>query len=794
MSSPSKLRKVKSNPFPFVLFVVAVLLVAPLCRAETIPFDDNWRFFQGDAKGAENPQFNAAAWKTVTLPHDWSIAGPFSEDNPAGGPGAFLPAGVGWYRKEFALPETADGRCAFIEFDGVMANSDVWINGHFLGHRPYGYVSFLYDMTPDLLPNGQTNILAVRADNSRQPASRWYAGAGIYRHTRLMLLDPVHIVPWSTFVTTPEVTQKQALVRARATVTNQTKASRDVSLSLTITGERGEPPLQTATTKTQTVPAGGAAEFSLESSLSQPRLWDLDHPALYHAALAVSGADSETVTFGIRQFHFDPATGFWLNGRNFKIKGVCVHGDGSCFGAAVPLSVWERRLAALRALGANAIRTAHNPPAPEFLDLCDRLGFLVMDEFFDCWTVGKNSFDYHLYFTNWSKMDARDTLRRDRNHPSIVLYSAGNEIHDTPKAALAKRILAGLVEVCHENDPTRPVTQALFRPNASGDYTNGLADLLDVIGTNYRDNELIAAHHAKPSRRIIGTEQGHTKATWLECRDHPAEAGQFLWTGVDYLGESRHWPTVAASSGLLDRCGQPRPPAFQRQSWWSDKPMVFAARRLSTNQAEPVDPGFTPLDRRQSLFADWTPRDLAPHQETVEVYGNCQEVELLLNGQSLGAQPLPADDSPRVWKVPFAPGTLEAAGSNNGGMLARHVLRTAGPPAKIILTADVKELAAGWDRVAFARAEVEDALGVPVPSADNLITFAVEGAGIIAAVDSADNASHEPFQSHQRRAFQGECFAMIKAVAKNGTIRVKASAEGLQGASLTLTAADKSNP
>ena len=297
----------------------------------------------------------------------------------------------------------------------------------------------------------------------------------------------------------------------------------------------------------QLVPAGGSVVLSLETTLSQPRLWDMDHPALYRATIYNpminnSQSDSETVTFGIREFHFDPATGFWLNGRNFKLNGVCLHGDGSCFGAAVPLSVWERRLRALRELGANAIRTAHNPPAPEFLDLCDRLGFLVMDEFFDCWTAGKNSYDYHLYFTNWSKIDARDTIRRDRNHPSIILYSVGNEIHDTPKAALAKRILAGLVEVCHENDPTRPVTQALFRPNVSGDYTNGLADLLDVIGTNYRDNELIAAHRAKPSRKIIGTEQGQTKATWLECRDHPEEAGQFLWTGVDYLGESRRWP------------------------------------------------------------------------------------------------------------------------------------------------------------------------------------------------------------------------------------------------------------
>ena len=510
--------------------------------------------------------------------------------------------------------------------------------------------------------------------------------------------------------------------------------------------------------------------------------------------MAISGADSETVAFGLREFHFDPATGFWLNGRNFKLNGVCLHDDGSCFGAAVPLSVWERRLAALRDLGANAIRTAHNPPAPEFLDLCDRLGFLVMDEFFDCWTVGKNHCDYHLYFTNWSKTDARDTIRRDRNHPSIILYSVGNEIHDTPKAALAKSILAGLVEVCHENDPTRPVTQALFRPNVSGDYTNGLADLLDVIGTNYRDNELIAAHRAKPSRKIIGTEQRPDNATWLDCRDHPEEAGQFLWTGVDYLGESRRWPIVAAGSGLLDRCGQPRPLAFQRQSWWSDKPMVFAVRRLSAERMESGDPGFSPLDRRQALFADWTPREASPHEENVEVYSNCQEVDLLLNGHSLGSRPLPKDASPRAWKVPFAPGTLEAVGQNEGRVVARRALRTAGPPAKIVLTTEAKDLAAGWDHAAFVRAERGRCPRRASPFGRQFDHVRNGGAGVIAAVDSADNASHEPFQSQQRRAFQGECFAMIKALANKGAIRLKASAAGLQEASLTLSAVAESNP
>jgi beta-galactosidase len=769
--------------------VAAILLLgAAACLGTSVPFDNDWRFFKGDAKGAEQAGFNDAGWQEVRLPHDWSIAGPFDEENPAGGAGAFLPSGVGWYRKKFTLPKEDAGCRVWIEFDGVMANSDVWINGCLLGHRPNGYVSFDYDMTTHLHFDGRQNVLAVRADTSAQPASRWYAGAGIYRHVRLLVLNPVHLDAWGIFITTPEVTPERAVVRAQFTIVNQSETPRSVAVDLAISDAGGRV-IQTVKSSPESAPPG-SSELMVKAVVDKPNRWDIDNPALYQATLTLRDGDTildtQTVPFGIREFHFDPETGFWLNGRNFKLKGVCLHADGGCFGAAVPLGVWERRLRALRELGVNAIRTAHNPPAPEFLDLCDRQGMLVMDEFFDCWTVGKNKFDYHLYFTNWSAIDAHDTILRDRNHPSIILYSVGNEIHDTPNAALARGILEGLAALSHKNDPTRPVTQALFRPNVSGDYTNGLADLLDVIGTNYRDKELLAARRARLSRKIIGTEQRQDRATWLACRDHPDHAGQFLWTGVDYLGESRRWPIIAAGSGLLDRCGQPRPAAFQRQSWWSDKPMVFIARRLGAEQTESGDPGFTPLDRRQQLFSDWTPRDGAPHEETVEVYGNCAEVELLLNGRSLGSRPLPADASPRVWRVPFQPGELVAIGRNNGLAVATHTLRTAGAPAQIVLTADEKQLAAGWDNLAEVRATVTDAEGVPVPGATNLITFAIDGPGVIAAVDSADNASHEPFQSHERRAFQGECFAMVRALPKQGKIQVTAAAAHLKGASVTI--------
>src|SRR6266496_839543 len=505
----------------------------------TSSFDSDWRFLKGDAPGAEKADFDDGAWRKLDLPHDWSIEGPFDEKNPTGGAGGFLPAGFQEQR-------------VFIDFDGVMANSDVWINGFHLGKRPYGYVSFRYELTGHLnFGNDKPNVISVRADNSGQPASRWYTGAGIYRHVRLVVTNAVHLEHWGTFVSTPQVSSEQATLRVQSEVINQSQSAQTMSIHVEVFDPNGRV-VQTTETKPQNINAGAMSSFTQDLAIRNPQLWDLDHPNVYRVVARLregkTTVDDETVRFGIREFHFDADTGFWLNGRNFKVKGVCLHHEASASGAAVPLRAWERRLEMLKQLGVNAIRTAHNPPAPEFLDLCDRMGFIVMDELFDCWTVAKNPYDYHLYFKEWSNIDTRDIVRRDRNHPSIIVYSAGNEIHDTPKSEMAKQILTSLVATFHENDSTRPVTQALFRPNVSHDYDNGLADILDVVGQNYRENEILAAHRQKPSRKILGTENGHDRTVWLPLRDNPPYAGQFLWSGIDYLGESRAWPTIAYNS------------------------------------------------------------------------------------------------------------------------------------------------------------------------------------------------------------------------------------------------------
>jgi beta-galactosidase len=686
-------------------------------------FDSDWRFSQSDPADAKSPTFDDAQWQTVTLPHDWSIAGPVEESAPSRAAGGSFPTGVGWYRHTLNLPALDKNKRTYIAFDGIMANSDVYCNGELLGHRPNGYVSFNYDLTPHLHPG--LNIIAVRVDDNQQPASRWYPGAGINRHVRLIITSQIHIAPWGTFVTTPEVSAQSATVHVRTTVTNDSAVSATIRLSIDVRtpGEGTLSGSDMTLLKPVTLAAGATIDLEADATITNPDRWDLNHPAMYRVVTTILRnhsplerediLDDEVVPFGIREFHFDPNQGFFLNGKHHKIYGAALHTDAGALGTAVPLAAWERRLTALRALGVNAIRTAHNPPAPELLDLADRMGFLVMDEMFDCWTVAKNPYDYHLYFKEWSLRDTGDTVRRDRNHPSIILWSAGNEIHDTPKPDIAIPILKSLVDTFHANDPTRPVTQALFRPNVSHDYDNGLADLLDVVGQNYREQEILKAHADKPTRKIIGTENTHDRNQWIAMRDHPEYSGQFLWSGIDYLGEAGRWPSIGAGSGLLLTTSLPRARAFERQSWWADPttaPMVRIARRVQAAHRGPVDPGYAsptsnnqqattsltaPLDPTprfgQPLLLDWTPayfsqNDQSPHTENIEIYTNAEEVELFLNNKSLGTQQRHADASPITYQIPFAPGTLKAIARTNDKVIAEDELRTAGKPARLLLS------------------------------------------------------------------------------------------------------------
>ncbi len=805
-------------------FLLHAAPVSPASPRVVTQFTSGWRFLQMDAPGAEAPGFSDASWTAVTLPHDWAIAGPVEQDAPSRAAGGFFPTGVGWYRKTFPFTPAASHR-TYVVFDGVMANSDVYLNGHLLGHHPYGYTSFFYDLTPSLIA-GQ-NTMAVRVDDSQQPASRWYPGAGINRQVRLVTVADTHIAPWGTFVTTPSVSSASATIHIRSTVVNDSAISAKLALLVQLRSPAGMIiASQKVASQLADVAAGSTADLEVETMLPNPDRWDLNHPAMYtvYATLMRNGqpVDNEEVPFGIREFHFDPNQGFFLNGVHHKIFGVALHAEAGALGTAVPLAAWARRLTALHSLGVNAIRTAHNPPAPEFLDLCDRMGFMVMEEMFDTWTVAKNPYDYHLYFRDWALKDTAAAVQRDRNHPSIILWSAGNEIHDTPHPEIAIPILKSLIETFHTNDPTRPVTQALFRPNVSHDYDDGLADLLDVIGQNYRENEILAAHAQKPTRSIIGTENGPDRGQWIAMRDHPELSGEFLWTGIDYLGEAGHWPTIGSGSGLLLSTSLPRGRAFERQSWWSSAPMVAIVRRVQAARQAPIDPGYanstttnqaaapdklnksrpaaTPPDPTlrfaQPLLNDWSPSDQSPHIENVEIYTNAQEVELFLNGKSLGTQKLHPDASPITYKVLYSQGELKAIARTNGTIVATDILRTAGKPARILFTADTPEvpLTPAWNDIRYVTATLSDAAGTRIPDSTTVLHFATAGPGSILAVDNGNMLDHEPFQATQRTLYDGSAVAILRATASRGRIKVTAGANGVPSASLTLKVAPVQPP
>lgn len=763
----------KSNTY--LVGLLALLLCFSSKAAQTTNIDADWRFNLGDVEGASATGFSDTAWRTLNLPHDWSIEGEYNQANPTGRGGGYLPAGIGWYRKSLTIPSSESGKRILVTFDGVMANSEVWINGQSLGKRPYGYVPFTYELTGKVAFD-KPNSLAVRVDNSLQPASRWYAGAGIYRHVWLQYLNPVHLDQNSVYITTPLITKDKAAVNIQATVFNQSKKTEKITVQTLVKSLDGQRFLTTE--NSFSVAAGQKVDSKQTLNVAQPKIWDVKEPNLYTAVTTIRSGktvlDEQTTTFGIREFHFEAASGFWLNGRNLKMYGVCLHQDAGALGVAVPSSIWKTRLEILREIGVNAIRTAHNPMEPAFYDLCDQLGFLVMDETFDTWTASKPGANqgYNQYFNQWWEADTKAMVLRDRNHPSIVLYSVGNEIRDRLNTDEGRQRFLQQRDLVHQLDPSRPVTMALFRPNEMQVYTNGFADLLDVLGQNYRENELLAAHNDKPERKVIGTENGHDNKTWLALRDNAFMAGQFLWTGVDYLGEA-NWPDISHAAGLITRTGGMKPSGYQRQSWWSSKPMVKLVR-AEDNMG------------KGALVLDWTPVDFGTYDEAyVSVYSNCDEVELFLNGESKGRQPLHQDATPRFWNIGFDPGILKAVGYNKGQLVASDELRTAESAVKVLLSSMQTTLTSDWNDIACVKATLVDTKGERNPNANPKLTFTVTGPGILQAVDNGDILSHEKYAGNSRTPFRGEAFAYVRATGP-GKITLTVSAEGVEGSKLVL--------
>jgi beta-galactosidase len=812
-----------------IAVVLAALSLAAVAQArQIIPINADWRFFRGDAADAASSSFDASAWERVDVPHDWSVAGPWDKDAPTQGGGGFLPSGVSWYRRSFTLPVSDAGKRVLARFDGIMAYSEIHLNGERVGGRPNGYIPTVCDLTEHVVFGGE-NILAVKTDTTLQPASRWYAGAGIYRKAELLVVDPVHVEPWGVYVTTPVADADRAVVQVRTSVVNDSDSEQTIECKTVLRGPDGAAFERDQDRPTRrTLRPGAEVTVSEFIFVDNPKRWHADAPHLYVAETKVVTADpgldrprgrrrggdqqqqeprnttpfvSEELDrvetrFGIRDAEFRADSGFWLNGENIRLHGVCLHHDGGAVGAAVPTDIWEYRFTRLRELGVNAIRCAHNPPSQDFLDLCDRMGFLVMNEMYDCWTVGKRAAarGLNLFFEEWWEADLRDAVMRDRNHPSVILWSAGNEIHDTPREEHAKQWLAKIVAAFKVHDPDTPVTQGLFRPNVSHDFYNGLADMLDVVGTNYRDSELIEAWRNNPTRTLVGTEQRHDLETWTWARDYPQHSGQFLWTGVDYLGEA-FWPNKSAEFGLLDRTGQPRARAWQRQSWWTDEPMVRIVRAISAaRRPDGVDGPEDGGRQRDRLVADWTPEDpAAAGTQQVSVYSNCEQVELFLNGTSLGTQGRPESDpdEPRTWRVDFEPGTLRAVGRNGGGVTAEDELKTAGEPARLVLKPNKTELKNDFDSVAIVTAEIVDAVGGVVPNGAHRVRFEIDGPGKVIAVDNGVTAGDEPFLADERLTDQGRCIAIVRATADSGRFALTAAAEGLAPATATFQAGQK---
>jgi beta-galactosidase len=570
-----------------------------------VPFDAGWLFFNGNATGADQAAFADSSWRALNVPHDWAIEGPFSQTAATTGRGGYVPSGIAWYRKHFTLPQNLSGRRVFVELDGVMENSDVYINGTHLGHHPYGWVSFRYELTASVTFGASDNVIAVKTDTTTQPSERYYAGAGIYRHVRIVAADPVHVDQWATFVTTPSPTTTAATVHVTTTVVNSGTTSQSVTVQGIVSDPSGSA-LAPVTTAAQSIAAGASAGFTFDVPVTNPKLWDLTTPNMYQllANVQVGGAtvDDDLVAFGIRSLTFDGTSGMSLNGKNVKFQGVANHQDFHGLGLAAPERAVQRRLAQLKLLGVNAIRTAHNPPSPDFLDLCDRMGILVLDEFTDVWTAHKytDNGDYAAYFNQtataptgmpavpsvatgakWWQVDFTGWMMRDRNHPSVALYSLGNEIHDSHATRLP--IVNQMLTLSHTLDPSRKDTQALLDPATAGDIdlTTTPPTInypVDVWGNNYDTASAVGATKASPPLASVLTEIGTQTSTWSTIKSTPALTGEFMWTGVDYLGEADgDWPTFGATAGIMDEMGIPKTLGYSWQTTWGAPKTTAAA-------------------------------------------------------------------------------------------------------------------------------------------------------------------------------------------------------------------------
>jgi beta-galactosidase len=776
-------------------------------------FCRDWKFNLGDVSNAQDTSFNDTGWRLLNLPHDWSIEGEFSDKNPASPGGGALPGGIGWYRKTFTIAETDKNKLVYIDFEGVYRNSEVWINGHYLGKRPYGYSSFRYELTPYLNYGDKKNLIAVKVDNSMQPNSRWYSGSGIYRKVWLVSTDKIAVDHWGTCIATPEVSEKSAKVSMKTIIRNRSDKDQLVTLT-TIICNANNGKVAKVSSKI-TIPKDSVSEIKQELTVNNPILWYDDKPYLYKAISHVECdgkiCDDYETPLGIRSFFFDKDKGFFLNGKPLKIRGVCDHHDLGCLGAAINTRALERQLEILKDMGCNGIRTSHNPPAPELLDLADKMGFIVMDEAFDMWKKGKTEFDYHLDWDQWHKRDIDDMVLRDRNHPSVFIWSIGNEVieqwdrQDSSGTVIAKELTALIKDI----DTTRPITANCNDPNPLNPVIR--SGVLDLIGFSYSQNEYQLFPKIYPGKKLIGSEttsaletRGHYdmpsdsihrwpirwdlplstgnpdftcssydncstpwgsthEETWKLVKKYDFVSGMFIWTGFDYLGEPTPyvWPARSSYFGILDLAGLPKDVFYLYQGEWTNKPVLHIFPHWNWKQGDTID---------------------------VWAYTNYDETELFLNGKSLGTKKKIGDELHLQWKVPYEPGVLKGIARSKGKDDLVEEVKTADVPFKILVNPDRKEIKADGVDLSFITVKVIDKNGVVVPNTDNLIKFKTDGEGFIAGVDNGDPVSHLSLKGNEMKAFHGLCLAVIQSNGKSGKITLTASSEGLEPATVEIEA------
>lgn len=811
----------------------------------SLDFTADWAFRLGDDTAAARPDYNDADWRKLNLPHDWAIEGEFSKDNPSGTGGGALPGGIGWYRKTFTADKADEGKRYRIDFDGAYMNSTVYINGHELGTRPYGYISFSYDLTP-YIKWGEENVLAVRVDNAEQPNSRWYSGCGIYRNVWLTKLNPAHIAQWGTYVTAEDVSKNSAQLKIRTKLQYDAEAQMaDVVLQSRLVDADGNA-VGEAVSEAQLMPLT-PAEVEQEIHLKNPRLWSIDTPYMYRVESILKDKQTGEVLdryytpTGIRTFRFDAQKGFILNGEQVKINGVCMHHDLGCLGAAVNTRAIERQLEILKEMGCNGIRCSHNPPAPELLDLCDRMGFIVMDETFDMWRKKKTRHDYSRYFNEWHERDLTDLIVRDRNHPSIFMWSIGNEVleqwtdakADTLSLEEANLVLnfghsadmlakdgemsvnslltKKLADMVRKLDATRPVTAGCNEPNPNNHLFRSGA--LDIIGFNYHDDWFAGVPVNFPGKPFIVTEsvsglmtRGYYRMPsdsmfiWPERWDKPFYDASFSCSSYDnchvpwgnrHEGTMRHVKNNDFISGQyvwtgFDYIGEPTPYG------WPARSSYFGIIDLA---------GF-PKDIYYMYQSEWRPDKavlhLFPHWNWTEgqdidlwaYYNNADEVELFVNGKSQGVRNKGKDDFHVMWRVKYEPGTVKAVSRKEGKTVAEQEIRTAGEPAQIRLSPDRSTIQADGKDLSFITVEILDKDGNLCPNAENDVTFAVEGAGFIAGVDNGSPISMEKFKDNHRKAFYGKCLVVLQNNGEPGGVKVTATADGLEKATTTIKVND----